>query len=128
MKCNVKESIKRQICAELAETLDEQRVLWELLTVAVLHDDFGFGQKRLEQWGQAMQKRYNEFTVESRSTDTPHRKGTKKMSNMDTAVIRTLLGLRSYGIDYHTILGLDDMRIDGESMDDLIRRMEENAR
>lgn len=125
MKCNIKESMKRQIVAEIADTLDEQRVLWELLTVAVLHDEFGFGQERLQRWGDAMQKRYNEFTAESRSTDTPYRKGTKKMSNMDTAVIRTLQGLRSYGIDYHKILGIDDMRIDGESMDEVLRRMEE---
>ena len=123
MKCNVKESLKRQICTEIAETLDEQRVLWELLTIAVLHDEFGLGQKRLERYGKAMQKMYDDFTEESRSTDTPHRKGTKKMSNMDTAVIRVLRDLRSYGIDYHPILDIVDMRIDGVSMDEMLDKL-----
>ena len=124
MKCNAKESMKRQICQEIAETLDEQRIIWELLTVAVLHDEFGFGQERLERWGDAMQRIYNEFTDESRSTDTPHRKGTKKMSNMDTAIIRRLQGLRSYNIDYRKILGIEDVKVDGESIDTVLDRME----
>ncbi|MBP1544850.1 MAG: hypothetical protein J6A16_12210 [Oscillospiraceae bacterium] len=123
MKCNVKESLKRQICTEIAETLDEQRVLWELLTIAVLHDEFGFGQERLERYGKAMQKMYDDFTEESRATDTPYRKGTKKMSNMDTAVIRVLRDLRSYGIDYHPILDIVDMRIDGVSMDEMLDKL-----
>jgi hypothetical protein len=124
MKCNAKESMKRQICKEIAETLDEQRIIWELLTLTVLHDEFGFGEGRLERWGNAVQKIYNEFTDESRSTDTPYRKGTKKMSNMDTAIIRRLQGLRSYNIDYRKILGIEDVKVDGESIDTVLDRME----
>jgi hypothetical protein len=124
MKCNIKESLKRQICTEIAETLDEQRIVWELLTIVVLHDEFGLGQERLERYGKAMQKMYNEFTEESRLTDTPHRKGSKKMSNMDTAVIRILKALRSHNIDYHPILDIVDMKIDGVSMDDMLDKME----
>lgn len=54
MKCDVKDSLKRQICQEIAETLDEQRIVWELLTIVVLHDEFGLGQERLERYGRAM--------------------------------------------------------------------------
>ena len=124
MKCNAKESMKRQIYQEISETLDEQRIIWELLTVVVLHDEFGFGQDRLMRWGNAMQKLYNDFTDEARATDNPHRKGAKKMSNMDTAVIRILKNLKSYGIDYHPILGIQNMRIDGESMDDMLDKFD----
>lgn len=124
MKCNIKESIKRQICTEIAETLDEQRIVWELLTIVVLHDEFGLGQERLERYGKAMQKMYNEFTEESRLTDTPHRKGAKKMSNMDTTVLRILRALKSNKIDYHPILDIVDMKIDGVSMDDMLDKME----
>lgn len=124
MKCNAKESMKRQICQEIAETLDDQRIIWELLTVVVLHDEFGFGQERLERWGNAMQKLYNDFTDEARATDTPYRKGSKKMSNMDTAIIRRLQGLRSYGIDYRKILGIEDVKVDGENIDAFLDKME----
>ncbi|MBE6890007.1 MAG: hypothetical protein E7485_08345 [Ruminococcaceae bacterium] len=124
MNCNVKDSLKRQICAEIAETLDEQRIVWELLTIVVLHDEFGLGQERLERYGRAMQKMYNEFTNESRLTDNPHRRGEKKMSNIDTAVIRILRALKSNKIDYHPILDIVDMKIDGVSMDDMLEKME----
>ena len=124
MKCNVKDSLKRQICQEIAETLDEQRIVWELLTIVVLHDEFGLGQERLERYGKAMQKMYDEFTNESRATDNPHRRGEKKMSNMDTAVIRILRALKSNKIDYHPILDIVDMKIDGVSMDDMLDKME----
>ncbi len=124
MKCNPEQSMKKRIVEEIAETLDEQRIIWELLTVVVLHDEFGFGQERLERWGDAMQRIYNEFTDESRSTDTPYRKGSKKMSNMDTAIIRRLQGLRSYNIDYRKILGIEDVKVDGESIDTVLDRTE----
>lgn len=124
MKCNVKDSLKRQICQEIAETLDEQRIVWELLTIVVLHDEFGLGQERLERYGRAMQKMYDEFTNESRATDNPHRRGEKKMSNMDTAVIRILRALKSNKIDYHPILDIVDMKIDGVSMDDMLDKLE----
>ncbi len=128
MKCNPEKSLEARIVNKIVHRLDEQRLLWELLTVVVLHDEFGFGQERLERWGKAMQKLYNDFTQESRSTDTPHRKGAPKMTNMDTATIKILRNLKSYGVDYHTILGVDDLKIDGESLDDIINKMEEVSR
>lgn len=67
---------------------------------------------------------YDEFTKESRATDNPHRRGEKKMSNMDTAVIRILKALKSNNIDYHPILDIVDMKIDGVSMDDMLDKME----
>lgn len=123
MKCNVKESLKRQICTEIAETLDEQRTVWELLTIVVLHDEFGLGQERLERFGRAVDKMYSEFTGECRATDDYRRHG-KKMSNIDTAVIRILRALKASHIDYHKILDIEDMSIDGESMDEMIDKLD----
>ena len=125
MKCNIEGSIKRQISNKITDALNEQILLRDLLDIVILHDVFGFGQKRLEKWGETRDKLYIEFTEESHCTDNPHRKGAKKMTNLDTATLRVLRGLRSHGIDYHTILGIEDLRIDGESMDAIIDRMEQ---
>lgn len=110
MNCNVKDSIKRQISTEITDALNEQILLRDLLDIVILHDVFGFGQKRLEAWGEARDKLYVEFTEESSCTDRPHRQGARKMTNIDTATLRVLRGLKSHGID-------------GESMDDIIDRM-----
>lgn len=126
MNCNVKESLKRQIVKDIAETLDEQRVIWEVLTLVVLHKQ-GYGQKRLEKWAEDTQKLYNEFTAESRSTDTPHRRDTQKMSNVDTAMIRLLRDLRRDKIDYLKILDLEDIKINGESVETILNKMEERG-
>lgn len=126
MKCNVKDSLRRQITAEISSVLDEQRLVWELLTLAVLHEQ-GFGEKRLERWGEAMQKKYNEFTIESSCTDILHKRGANKMTNIDTAVIRILRDLRRDNIDYLKILDIEDIKLDGESMEWVLDKMEEHS-
>ena len=103
MKCDVKASLKRQIAAELAETLDTQRTTHELMTIIVLHDVFGFGRERLIKFGKALQKQYDDFSRECDLTDTL-RRGSEKATNFDTAIVRAVQALRSYGIDYHEIL------------------------
>ena len=103
MKCDVKASLKRQIAAELTETLDTQRTTHELMTIIVLHDVFGFGRERLIKFGQALQKQYGDFSRECDLTDTL-RRGSEKATNFDTAIVRAVQALRSYGIDYHEIL------------------------
>lgn len=120
MKCDVKASLKRQIAAELTETLDTQRTTHELMTIIVLHDVFGFGRERLIKFGNALQKQYDDFSRECDLTDTL-RRNSPKATNFDTAIVRAVQALRSYGIDYHEILG-DTERIiitdsKGKSMD-----------
>ena len=133
MKCDVKASLKRQIAAELTETLDTQRTTFELMTVIVLHDVFGFGRERLIKFGQALQKQYDDFSRECDLTDTL-RRNSPKATNFDTAIVRAVQALRSYGIDYHDILPdtahimISDSKGNSRDVDDFIAEMERKKR
>ena len=129
MKCDVKASLKRQIAAELTETLDTQRTTFELMTVIVLHDVFGFGRERLIKFGNALQKQYDDFSRECDLTDTL-RRNSPKATNFDTAIIRAVQALRSYGIDYHEILPdtahimITDSKGNSRDLDEFFAEME----
>ena len=129
MKCDVKASLKRQIAAELTETLDTQRTTFELMTVIVLHDVFGFGRERLIKFGNALQKQYDDFSRECDLTDTL-RRNSPKATNFDTAIVRAVQSLRSYGIDYHDILPdtahimISDSKGNSRDVDDFIAELE----
>ena len=129
MKCSPEESLKRRIVAELTETLDTQRTTFELMTVIVLHDVFGFGRERLIKFGKALQKQYDDFSRECDLTDTL-RRGSEKATNFDTAIVRAVQALRSYGIDYHEILPdtahimITDSKGNSRDVDDFIAELE----
>ena len=129
MKCDVKASLKRQIAAELTETLDTQRTTHELMTIIVLHDIFGFGRERLIKFGKALQKQYDDFSRECDLTDTL-RRNSPKATNFDTAIVRAVQALRSYGIDYHEILPdtahimITDSKGNSRDVDDFIAELE----
>ena len=129
MKCDVKASLKRQIAAELTETLDTQRTTHELMTIIVLHDVFGFGRERLIKFGKALQKQYDDFSRECDLTDTL-RRNSPKATNFDTAIVRAVQALRSYGIDYHEILPdtahimISDSKGNSRDVDEFIAEME----
>ena len=129
MKCDVKASLKRQIAAELTETLDTQRTTHELMTIIVLHDVFGFGRERLIKFGNALQKQYDDFSRECDLTDTL-RRNSPKATNFDTAIVRAIQSLRSYGIDYHEILPdtahimISDSKGNSRDVDEFIAEME----
>ena len=129
MKCDVKASLKRQIAAELTETLDTQRTTHELMTIIVLHDVFGFGRERLIKFGKALQKQYDDFSRECDLTDTL-RRNSPKATNFDTAIVRAVQSLRSYGIDYHEILPdtahimITDSKGKSMDVDDFIAELE----
>ena len=129
MKCSPEESLKRRIAAELTEAIDTQRTTFELMTVIVLHDVFGFGQARLIKFGNALQKQYDDFSRECDLTDTL-RRNSPKATNFDTAIVRAVQALRSYGIDYHEILPdtahimITDSKGNSRDVDDFIAEME----
>ena len=129
MKCSPEESLKRRIAAELTEAIDTQRTTFELMTVIVLHDVFGFGRERLIKFGNALQKQYDDFSRECDLTDTL-RRGSEKATNFDTAIVRAVQALRSYGIDYHEILQdtahimISDGRGRSVDVDEFIQNME----
>ena len=133
MKCDVKASLKRQIAAELTETLDTQRTTHELMTINVLHDVFGFGRERLIKFGKALQKQYDDFSRECDLTDTL-RRNSPKATNFDTAIVRAVQSLRSYGIDYHDILPdtahimISDRKGNSRDVDEFIAEMERKKR
>ena len=129
MKCSPEESLKRRIAAELTETLVTQRTTHELMTIIVLHDVFGFGRERLIKFGKALQKQYDDFSRECDLTDTL-RRNSPKATNFDTAIIRAVQALRSYGIDYHEILPdtahimITDSKGKSMDVDDFIEELE----
>ena len=129
MKCSPEESLKRRIAAELTEAIDTQRTTHELMTIIVLHDVFGFGRARLTKFGQALQKQYDDFSRECDLTDTL-RRNSPKATNFDTAIIRAVQALRSYGIDYHEILPdtahimISDSKGNSRDVDEFIAEME----
>ena len=129
MKCSPEESLKRRIAAELTEAIDTQRTTFELMTVIVLHDVFGFGRARLIKFGNALQKQYDDFSRECDLTDTL-RRNSPKATNFDTAIVRAVQSLRSYGIDYHDILPdtahimISDSNGNSRDVDDFIEEME----
>ena len=129
MKCSPEESLKRRIAAELTEAIDTQRTTFELMTVIVLHDVFGFGRERLIKFGNALQKQYDDFSRECDLTDTL-RRNSPKATNFDTAIVRAVQALRSYGIDYHEILPdtahimITDSKGKSRDVDDFIAEME----
>ena len=133
MKCNPEETLKRRIAAELTEAIDTQRTTFELMTVIVLHDVFGFGRERLIKFGNALQKQYDDFSRECDLTDTL-RRNSPKATNFDTAIIRAVQALRSYGIDYHDILPdtahimISDSKGNSRDVDDFIAEMERGKR
>ena len=129
MKCSPEESLKRRIAAELTEAIDTQRTTFELMTVIVLHDVFGFGWERLIKFGNALQKQYDDFSRECDLTDTL-RRNSPKATNFDTAIVRAVQALRSYGIDYHEILPntahimISDSKGRSRDVDEFIAEME----
>lgn len=133
MKCDPEAAIRRRIAAQLTETLDTQRTTHELMTIIVLHDVFGFGRERLIKFGKALQKQYDDFSRECDLTDTM-RRGSEKATNFDTAIVRAVQALRSYGIDYHDILPdtahimISDSKGNSRDVDDFIAEMERGKR
>ena len=129
MKCSPEESLKRRIAAELTEAIDTQRTTFELMTVIVLHDVFGFGRERLIKFCKALQKQYDDFSRECDLTDTL-RRNSPKATNFDTAIVRAVQALRSYGIDYHEILPntahimISDSKGNSRDVDEFIAEME----
>ena len=129
MKCDPEAAIRRRIAAQLTETLDTQRTTHELMTIIVLHDVFGFGRERLIKFGKALQKQYDDFSRECDLTDTL-RRNSPKATNFDTAIVRAVQALRSYGIDYHEILPdtahimITDSKGKSRDVDDFIAELE----
>lgn len=132
MKINIKEIQQRQIIDRVNTALETTRTIWEIMTITTLHEEFGFGVKRLEQFAEALEKNYDGISREANLTDTCKRGSVA--TNLDTALIRAVRSLRADGIDYRKILGIENgsLVIVGEngsfSVDDFVDKLEEKER
>lgn len=119
MNINMRQANERRFVEHIDTVLNTTRTIWEIITLKTLHEEFGFGEKRLEQFAEAMQINYNGLSREMCLTDT-YKKGSTA-TNLDTAMIRTVRDLREDGIDYRKILGDKNMLIfiekDGKKVD-----------
>ncbi len=129
MKCNYKNHLKGQFTKDIARTSSTVKRLWELMTILTLHREFGFGEKQLKQFADSLRETCAEFSNEAVSSDKYDRKK-REYTNLDTAIIHTLMELRRDGIDHREILGTDTELVitdeDGKqiNLDDFLDKME----
>lgn len=129
MKCNYKKRMENQLAKESVQTSYTVKRLWELMTILTLHREFGFGKNRLKKFADSLRETCLEFSKEAVSSDIYDRKK-REYTNLDTAIIHTLMELRRDGIDHREILG-DDAELviteeDGKqiNLDELLDQIE----
>lgn len=103
MKSNFKKRlIEKQDCSGQVV-----KRLWEMLALIVLHREFGFGRKRLKRFAEAMNDIYEEF-IKRASVSDIYDKKRRELTDIDSAVIRAIIELRSCDIDHRDILGTNE--------------------
>lgn len=133
MKIDLEAAKRRQLIDRVNTALETSRTIWEIMTVKTLHEDFGFGVKRLEQFAKGLENNYGNISREADLTDT-YKRGSVA-TNLDTALIRAVRDLRADGIDYRQILGIESGSLvivndDGSkfSVDDFVDKLEQKER
>lgn len=132
MKIDLEAAKRRQLIDRVNTALETTRTIWEIMTIKTLHEKFGFGVKRLEQFAEVLQENYEGISREADITDT-YKRGSVA-TNLDTALIRAVRDLRADGIDYRQILGIESGSLvivndDGEfSVDDFVDKLEKKER
>lgn len=91
MNINIHKANERRFAEIMDTTLNTTRTVWEIMTLKTLHDDFGFGEKRLMQFADALRENYGGFNREMSLTDTYKN---RTASNLDAALIRAVRDLR----------------------------------
>lgn len=133
MKIDLEAAKRRQLIDRVNTALETTRTIWEIMTIKTLHEDFGFGVKRLEQFAKGLESNYGSISREADLTDT-YKRGSVA-TNLDTALIRAVRDLRADGIDYRKILGIESGSLvivndDGSkfSVDDFVDKLEQKER
>ena len=133
MKIDLEAAKRRQLIDRVNTALETTRTIWEIMTIKTLHEDFGFGVKRLEQFAKGLESNYGSMSREADLTDT-YKRGSVA-TNLDTALIRAVRDLRADGIDYRKILGIESGSLvivndDGSkfSVDDFVDKLEQKER
>lgn len=131
MNINIHKANERRFAEIMDTTLNTTRTVWEIMTLKTLHEDFGFGEKRLMQFADALRENYGGFNREMSLTDTYKN---RTASNLDAALIRAVRDLRHDGIDYRKILDCSNVLIivekDGKkfSVDDCVDKILEQEK
>lgn len=133
MKIDLEAAKRRQLIDRVNTALETTRTIWEIMTIKTLHEDFGFGVKRLKQFAKGLESNYSSISREADLTDT-YKRGSVA-TNLDTALIRAVRDLRADGIDYRKILGIESGSLvivnnDGSkfSVDDFVDKLEQKER
>lgn len=133
MKIDLEAARRRQLIDRVNTALETTRTIWEIMTIKTLHEDFGFGVKRLKQFAKELESNYGNISREADLTDT-YKRGSVA-TNLDTALIRAVRDLRADGIDYRKILGVSAGSLvivndDGSkfSVDDFVDKLEQKER
>ena len=106
MNINMKSYAEKKVVEHIDTCLNTTRTIWEIMTIRVLHEEFGFGEKRLMQFAKALEESYDHISREMSITDSY--KKSSVATNLDTAVIRAVMALRRDGIDYRRVLSCED--------------------
>ena len=104
MNIDMRKVKEKQFREHISEIMETTRLILEIMVLKTLHENFGFGKKRLKEYGGALSENYGGLSREMHLTDTYR---DKAATNLDTAVIRAVMALRRDGIDYRDILGCD---------------------
>lgn len=127
MKIKMSDVTERRVVEHIDTCLNTTRTVWEIMTLKTLHEQFGFGEKRLQQFADVQQENYDHISREMSITDSYKKSSTA--TNLDAALIRAVRDLRRDGIDYRKILKCDDQLViiekDGKkfSVDECVDRM-----
>lgn len=130
MNIDMKKVREKQFKEHISEIMETTRLILEIMALKTLHENFGFGKKRLKEYGDALHGNYDGLSREMHLTDTYKSKST----NLDTAVIRAVIALRRDGIDYREVLGCDGRLLfvekDGKrfSVDDFVDKQLEREK
>lgn len=96
----------------MAVTNESIKTLFNILTLKTLHEEFGFGTKRLKRFWDALNENYYDIHERASCTDdknNPHRKD--EYTNLFEATVRAVSDLKRDGIDYRDILGPDSILV-----------------
>ena len=99
------------------DSLELTKVIWDLCLLVMLRYEMGYGQKRLKDFYEKLEKMQADFTQFACLGD----KKSNEYSNMDSAIITMLCDLD--GIDWKDILGIEKLIFNGKDLTEIVEQM-----
>lgn len=91
-------------------SLELTKIIWDLILMNTLHNEFGFGEKRIKKFYESFREFQKWFTEYACSTDEKK----ETYTNMDAAIIRLINDLDD--IDWKEILNIDTIIYNGKDI------------